>query len=108
TATSPVAVIHPFTDERFTCTQTPRTHQVSVPDVDVDRVIVEVTITPDGDPWDRLYGVAINGVEVIRGTTPRTKMTVRKDITEYARLLPRGGNADVSLMLGTYVGDLLG
>jgi hypothetical protein len=54
-----------------------------------------------------VFGVAIDGVEVLRGTTPRTAFTVRKDITEFASLLPPGGTAEISLMSGSFVGRLL-
>lgn len=101
-------VVQVFDDERFTCTETSRTRTIAVPEGTWDRVVLEITITPDGDPWDRVFGVAIGGVEVLRGTTPRTEMTLRKDVTRYARLLPPGGTADVSLLLGSYVGSLLG
>ena len=103
---SPVATIDVFTDERFECTEQSRTRTVAVPG-GWGRVVAEVTTTPDGDPWDRLFGIAIDGVEVIRGTTPRTTMTVTRDVTEYRDLLD-DGTADVTLHLGSYVGALKG
>ena len=106
--TPPVATIVAFSDEVFSFTESPRTTTVDVPDIDFDRVVVELSSRPDGDPWDRLFGVSIGGVEVLRGTTPRAAFTVRKDITELLPLLPRGGTAEVSLLLSTYVGSQLG
>ena len=107
-ATHPVATVTPFDAVEFSCAQQGvRTTTIAVPNVAYDRALLTVTIVPDGDPWDRLFGVAIGGVEVLRGTTPRTRFTLRKDITEFAPLLPRGGTAQVSLMSGSFVGRLL-
>jgi hypothetical protein len=55
------------------------------------------------EPWDRRFGVAIDGVEVLRGTTPRTWFNLTKDITEYAALLRPGDIVPVSMHLGTWV-----
>ena len=84
------------------------TQAVNVPSGTWDRVILELTAESDGDPWDRLFSVSIDGVEVLRGTTPRVTFTVRRDITEYASLLPPGGTANLRLNLDTYVGAWLG
>ena len=70
-----------------------------------DRVILEFTDVPtDDEPWDRVFSVAVGSVELIRGTTPRAAMTVRKDVTEYLPLLGRGGTAVFTTHVGTYVG----
>lgn len=106
-ASQPVATIDVFTDVRFECTERAETREVAVP-IGWNRAFAEVTIEPDGDPWDRLYGVSIGGVEVLRGTTPRTAMTIRREVTEFASILPAGGATPVSLYLGSYVGALLG
>lgn len=92
----------------FTCTERDVTKTIAVPAGEWDRIILDYTYTPKGDPWDRVFMVAIGGVEVLRGTSPRTEMTLRKDITEYASLLPPGGTADVTMTMGTYVGSLEG
>jgi len=105
---APVSVVTAFNRVEFSCAQQgTRTTTIDVPSVAYNRAILVVTITPDGDPWDRLFGVAIDGVEVLRGTTPRTRFTLRKDITEFASLLPAGGTAEVSVMSGSFVGRLL-
>jgi hypothetical protein len=101
-------VVTVFDEARFECTGSPQTALIQVPDGPHDRIVLELTVTPDGDPWDRLAAVAIGGAEVLRATTPRTEMTLRKDITTYSELLPPGGQAEVSLLLSTYVGALLG
>lgn len=101
-------IVTVFEGERFECTGSPRVRTIDVPAGEWERVVLEMTVTPDGDPWDRLAAVAIGGAEVLRATTPRTEMTLRKDITAYAALLPSGGQADVSLLLSTFVGALLG
>lgn len=80
---------------------------ILVPDMDVGRVIVVLTIDPAGDPWDRLFGVAIGDVEVLRGTTPRVSMTIREDVTRYASLLPRGDAVEVRTRLDSWVGALV-
>ncbi|HUR68751.1 MAG TPA: hypothetical protein VM370_05845 [Candidatus Thermoplasmatota archaeon] len=131
--TAPVASVQVFLDERFSFTEGYRTRSMSVPDVEYDRVVLTFQSRPQGDPWDRLTGVAIGGVacpaaepsdtrlagnaatctgvsggvEVLKATTPRADFTLTKDITEYASLLPRGGAQDVSLFLGTWVGAIL-
>jgi len=101
-------VVTVFDEAPFECTGSPQTALIQVPDGPHDRIVLELTVTPDGDPWDRLAAVAIGGAEVLRATTPRTEMTLRKDITTYSELLPPGGRAEVSLLLSTYVGALLG
>ena len=71
-----------------------------------DRVILELTDLPSGDePWDRVFSVAAGSVELLRGTTPRADMTVRKDVTEYLPLLGRGGVVPFTVHVGTYVGS---
>ena len=71
-----------------------------------DRVILELTDVPSADePWDRVFSVAVGSVELLRGTTPRAAMTVRKDVTEYLPLLGRGGLARFTTSVGTYVGS---
>lgn len=104
--TEPVAVLDVFVDERFDgCAgKVAATKTIDVPDVNVDRVVLDFTGVPVGDPWDRLFRVVIGGVEVLRGTTPRTTFHLRRDITEYASLLPAGASTQVTLELGSYVG----
>jgi hypothetical protein len=71
-----------------------------------DRVILELTDVPSKDePWDRVFSVVVGSVELLRGTTPRAAMTVRKDVTEYLPLLGRGGLARFTTSVGTYVGS---
>lgn len=101
--TAPV-VLAPFVDETVSFTQAVRTRLVDVPVGDWDRIILEFTERPDGDPWDRIFGVALDGVEVLRGTTPRTAFTVRKDITAFAALLPPGGSVPVSILVEAWAG----
>jgi hypothetical protein len=81
------------------------TRRLPAPPKEWDRVILEFTDVPtDDEPWDRVFSVAVGSVELIRGTTPRTAMTVRKDVTEYLPLLGRGGLAKFTTQVGTYVG----
>lgn len=106
TTTPAIAVVTAFDDERWSFTEGVRTHTLAVPPGEWDRVVLVLTVTPDGDPWDRLVNVAIEGVEVLRAVTPRTEFTLRRDVTEFASLLPAGGEADVSVRLGTWVGAM--
>ncbi len=70
------------------------------------RAILEFTDAPsDDEPWDRVFSFSAGGVELIRGTTPRTTMTVKKDVTEYASLLRPGTNVSFTASVGTYVGS---
>lgn len=83
-----------------------RTVKVTVPKVAWRRAVLEFTDTPSADePWDRVFAFSISGVEVLRGTTPRADMTVRKDITEYASLLRPGTKVPFTTSIGTYVGS---
>ena len=45
---------------------------------------------PDGDAFDRLLTVEVDGVEVFRAITPRVDYTVRWDVTPYLSLLTDG------------------
>lgn len=109
--TAPVVVLDAIDDARWSCSGAMITRTIEVPvapDGSWDRIILEVDALPDGDPWDRLLTVAIGGAEVLRGTTPRTDMTLRKDVTEYAALLPQGEEATVSISIGSFVGAIDG
>ena len=88
-----------------TLTRTVTTRLPKAADGAWDRVILEVTDDPtDDEPWDRVFSVSVGSVELVRGTTPRTTMTIRKDVTEYAALLGRGGAQRFTTHVGTYVG----
>lgn len=104
TTGAPVATVVAFDNETYSFTEGVRTRTVSVPAGPWDRVVVVFRGIPGGDPWDRFFGVGIGGAEVLRGTTPRADFTVRKDVTEFAGLLPPGGTAQVNLFYGSYVG----
>lgn len=106
--TQPATVVTAFEDEVFSFEESAHTHAIAVPPGTWDRIVLVFRARPDGDPWDRVFGVAFGAVEVLRGTTPRADFTVRKDVTEFASLLPPGGTADISLLLSTYVGRQLG
>jgi hypothetical protein len=83
-----------------------------------DRVMLQFLDEPTEDePWDRVFSVAVGNVELLRGTTPRTAMKVRKDVTEYLSLLGPGrrtfttevatytGGHQVSVRLEFYKGE---
>jgi hypothetical protein len=98
-AALPVATVAAFTDEQWHSSGDVRFHAISVPAGPWNRVIMTYTQNPQGDPWDRLFqaffGPSTTPVEVLRGAAPRSDMTVTRDVTRYASLLPPGGTAVV-------------
>jgi hypothetical protein len=83
-----------------------RTVHVQVPKATWRRAVLEFTDTPSAnEPWDRVFAFSAAGVELLRGTTPRTAMTIHKDVTEYAALLEPGTKVPFTAMVGTYVGS---
>ena len=58
---------------------------------------------PDGDAFDRLLTVEVDGVEMFRATTPRVDYTVRWDVTPYLSLLS-GGTHRVFVHVESYLG----
>lgn len=110
TVTEPVAVVTAFENEDYSWTEGVRTRQVTIPWWDWNRVVVELRVLPHPnhpDPWDRLAAVAVEDVELLRSTTPRTDMTLRKDVTEFAAAMPAGAKVNVSLTMGSYEGGTL-
>ncbi|MGH2711863.1 MAG: peptide-N4-asparagine amidase, partial [Actinomycetota bacterium] len=88
-----------------------RTRTIDVPALPAaaagwDRIIVIYHSWPEGDPWDRTFSVKVDDVEVLRGTTPRADFTIRRDITEYASLLPPGEQVTISAGLDSWVGAM--
>jgi hypothetical protein len=110
--TTPIRVLDVITDARWNCSETPAVRGFTVPAAPTadgwDRIILQVESIQTGDPWDRLLIAGINGAEMLRATTPRARMTLRKDITEYASLMPQGSTAFASLSIGSYVGSIEG
>lgn len=96
TTTEPIATVVAFENEMWAWTAGERTHSFVVPS-GWNRVVMEYNQRPDGDPWDRLFVVLFDRVEVLRGTTPRTDFTLTKDMTRYASLLPEGGVGRVTV-----------
>jgi hypothetical protein len=58
---------------------------------------------PDGDGFDRLLTVEVDGVEMFRATTPRVDYTIRWDVTPYLSLLS-GGTHRVFVHEESYLG----
>jgi hypothetical protein len=110
--TMPVRVIDVISDARWSCSETPAVRSFTVPVAPSgngwDRIILQVESIQTGDPWDRLLIASINGAEMLRATTPRTRMTLRKDVTQYADLMPEGATIPASLSIGSYVGSIEG
>lgn len=105
----PAATVEVFVADLWAWTEGLRQREFTVPVPPSgggawDRIVLEVRINPVGDPWDRLFMATIGPAEVLHGTTPRTDMTVRREITEYATLLPPGENATAGLYLGSWEG----
>ncbi len=105
-ATTATTVVTVYQNDVWSYTEGARRYAFAVPSGEWSRVVLQFTIEPAGDPWDRLFGVAVAGVEVLRGTTPRVPMTIRQDVTRYAALMPAGATVDTLTMLGTWVGAL--
>lgn len=102
--TAPVAVVTTHDRVVFSFTEGGSALPLAVPSMPWNRVVLEFTGTPIGDPWDRLFSVSIGSVEVLRGTSPRTEFTVKSDITEYASLLRPGSLVPIHVLFSTYVG----
>lgn len=105
-ASPPTATVTVFSDEVWSYEEGAHTRTFTMPSVPWNRVVLELSGRPDGDPWDRLFGVAINGAEVLRGTTPRAAFSISKDVAAY---LPASTSADPQTMAihaGTWVGAL--
>lgn len=102
-ATAPVASVTVFDDEVWSFEEGAHTHSFSPPAA-YNRVVLELSGRPDGDPWDRLFGVSIDGAEVLRGTTPRAAFTITKDVTAYSRDWAAG--TEMAIHAGTWVGAL--
>jgi hypothetical protein len=111
---APDAVVTAIPDERWSYTAGDRTRAIEVPipppqpgePPTWDRVELVYRSWPEGDPWDRTFSVKIDEVEVLRGTTPRTDFTLRKDLTEYSSLLPPGEQVTISAGLDSWVAAL--
>ena len=58
---------------------------------------------PDGDAFDRLLTVEVDGVEMLRVITPRVDYTTRWDVTPYLSMLS-GGTHDVFVHEESYLG----
>jgi hypothetical protein len=58
---------------------------------------------PDGDGFDRLLTVEVDGVEMFRATTPRVDYAIRWDVTPYLALLS-GGTHRVFVHEESYLG----
>ena len=72
-----------------------------------DRVVLHYLDQPTADePWHRVFSVAVGEVEVLRGTTPRADMKLRKDVTEYLSALGPGPRR-FTTEVGTYTGGHL-
>ncbi|HEV8359630.1 MAG TPA: peptide-N4-asparagine amidase [Candidatus Thermoplasmatota archaeon] len=111
TINGPTAIVTAFEEEYWHNTEGARTHLIQVPASPTgawDRIVLSfrehpnMAVPEEQDPWDRLCSAAIAGVEVLRCTTPRTDMTLRKDVTEFAALLPPGATVGVSANTGSY------
>lgn len=114
---APVASIHAFDAVLWAWSGRTETHEVALPEVSWNRVMLTLHSWPnhpDGDPWDRLLMVSIGGIqdgngqwaerpsEVLRVTTPRTEFDVTEDITEYASILHGKEHLNVSVSLASY------
>lgn len=99
----PMASVVAFNDEVWSFTAGQHHRTINVPS-GWTRVVMVYRQNPTGDPWDRLFQAFIGGAEVLRGAAPRTDMTITKDMTRYASLLPQGGTADIAVDTSEWTG----
>lgn len=75
---------------------------VTFPDGTYNKAEIVFTDHPDGDAYDRLITVEVDGVEMFRATGPRVDYTVRWDVTPYLSLL--SGTRKVMVRQESYQG----
>ncbi|KAL4580429.1 hypothetical protein LXL04_016621 [Taraxacum kok-saghyz] len=78
------------------------------PSTDFDKIVLEWTATCKGRQFDRIFGVWLGGVELLRSCTAEPKSTgivwtVKKDITRYYSLLMKNQTQTLSVYLGNIV-----
>lgn len=71
---------------------------VDFPSGPFSKIEVLLSDRPDNDFYDRLFGVMVDGVELVRGTTPRADWSTTQDVTRYASLLSGHRTATVNLL----------
>uniref|UniRef100_A0A0D9UY43 Peptide N-acetyl-beta-D-glucosaminyl asparaginase amidase A N-terminal domain-containing protein n=1 Tax=Leersia perrieri TaxID=77586 RepID=A0A0D9UY43_9ORYZ len=103
----------------FTYTKPPVTAAYSPPDClvaagdgasAISLAVLEWRATCRGVQFDRIFGVWLGGVELLRSCTaePRPNgvvWSVSKDVTKYASLLAAAGNSTIAVYLGNLVND---
>ena len=77
--------------------------EVTFPEGTYNKAELLIHDRPDGDAFDRLFTVEVDGVEMFRATTPRVDYTVRWDVTPYLSLLS-GGTHRVFVREESYLG----
>jgi hypothetical protein len=102
--TPPVATLLPFDQSYWSCDGGVRTAMVTIPSVPWNRAQLTFVDDAGTDVYDRLFGVSLGGVEVMHGTTPRTNMTLTRDVTYASAAFPPGSTVPVGLFFGTYTG----
>jgi len=76
---------------------------VAFPDGPFNKATMVLHDHPDGDAFDRLLTVEVDGVEMFRATTPRVDYDVEWDVTPYLSLLS-GGTHRVFVHEESYLG----
>lgn len=76
---------------------------VAFPEGTYDKAELVLHDHPDGDAFDRLLTVEVDGVEMLRVITPRVDYTTRWDVTPYLSLLS-GGTHHVFVHEESYLG----
>jgi hypothetical protein len=76
---------------------------VAFPEGTYDKAELVFSDHPDGDAFDRLITVEVDGVEMFRATGPRVDYSVRWDVTPYLSLLS-GGTHKVMVREESYLG----
>ncbi|HEX8003490.1 MAG TPA: hypothetical protein VF519_12420 [Mycobacteriales bacterium] len=77
--------------------------EVAFPEGPFNKATMVLHDHPDGDAFDRLLTVEVDGVEMFRATTPRADYDVEWDVTPYLSLLS-GGTHKVFVHEESYLG----
>lgn len=105
--TDPVASVHAVDAVLWQWSGATRAYTVPVPTEDWNRVFLTFHSWPNhpgGDPWDRLFMVAIDDAEVLHGTTPRGDFTISEDVTEYASIIRDEATMTIRVSLSSWAG----
>ncbi|GLT25994.1 hypothetical protein SLA2020_010880 [Shorea laevis] len=75
---------------------------------DFSKIVLEWNATCEGRQFDRIFGIWLDGIELLRSCTAEPRATgivwsVKKDITRYYSLLVKNGTQSLAVYLGNLV-----